>query len=261
MKKILSVIIASFMLCGIGFALTTAEIDVKIKPATVTILVLDKNGKILGHGSGFFYFDGVDPEQPAVVVTNFHVISGKSNKNWKTFSYQVITSDGKKLPVAKFNFTDEKHDLAFLVFDGIKAKDVTSVSPEAADTKLVEGQKVVVIGSPADPQLSGTLSEGIISALREKIGLIQFSAPVAFGSSGSCVLDEDGNLIGVVESILDLSKGENINFAIPAKWVQKLYDDYKAAWAEYVKNPDVVKDELKQAPSDDEGENVNSLNQ
>ena len=262
MKKIIITMLSLLTLVQIGFSLSTIDVAKKIKPATVTIIVFDKNQKELGHGSGYFYFDGQYPDAPAVAVTNFHVVSGKSNKSWHTFSYQVVLADGTKLPLAKFNYTDEEHDLALLIFDTIKAKDQASISPEPANTILVEGQRVVVIGTPADTQLSGTLSEGIISAIREKLGVIQFSAPVAFGSSGSALCDENGQLIGTVQAIEDLSKAENINFAIPAKWTAKLYADFIVAWKKYQKDPSVVKNPSKNTPQgDDENqENSSSLN-
>src|SRR5258708_2961973 len=80
--------------------------------------------------------------------------------------------------------------------------------------RLLEGQNVVTIGNPQG--LTGTVSTGIVSAIREGGNIIQFTAPISNGSSGGPVLDDDGNVIGMVDSILG-SDGkqivENLNFA------------------------------------------------
>jgi serine protease Do len=67
---------------------------------------------------------------------------------------------------------------------------------------------VIVIGNPTD--LAGTASDGIISAFREKRSLVQITAPISPGSSGSPVMDEDGQVIGVATH--QIVKGQNLKF-------------------------------------------------
>src|SRR5260221_14639375 len=62
-------------------------------------------------------------------------------------------------------------------------------------TDAVEGQRVLVIGNPEG--LEGTVSDGIISAFRENRSMIQITAPISLGSSGSPVLDESGQVLGI----------------------------------------------------------------
>jgi S1-C subfamily serine protease len=70
---------------------------------------------------------------------------------------------------------------------------------------------VLVIGNPEG--LTGTVSDGIISAFRKNGAMIQFTAPVSPGSSGSPVLDpESGNVIGIAHAIR--KERQNLNFAI-----------------------------------------------
>jgi S1-C subfamily serine protease len=68
----------------------------------------------------------------------------------------------------------------------------------------------LVIGNPEG--LQGTVSNGIISAFRENRSLIQITAPISPGSSGSPVLDETGQVIGMATLIY--KEGQNLNFAI-----------------------------------------------
>jgi S1-C subfamily serine protease len=79
-----------------------------------------------------------------------------------------------------------------------------------------EGENVFVIGHPQG--LKFTLSTGIISRLQDST--LQISAPVSPGNSGGPVYDEQGNLVGVVSSMMDKSvqpNAENLNFAVTAK--------------------------------------------
>lgn len=79
-----------------------------------------------------------------------------------------------------------------------------------SSTAAVEAETVLVIGNPEG--LQGTVSNGIISAFRENRSYIQITAPVSPGSSGSPVLDETGQVIGMATLIY--KEGQNLNFAI-----------------------------------------------
>jgi tetratricopeptide (TPR) repeat protein len=76
------------------------------------------------------------------------------------------------------------------------------------------GERVAVIGSPMG--LEQTLSEGVVSAVRKipDFGeILQITAPISPGSSGSPVVNMKGEVIGV--ATLQLVKGQNLNFAVP----------------------------------------------
>jgi S1-C subfamily serine protease len=84
-----------------------------------------------------------------------------------------------------------------------------------SSSALAEGQKVIVIGNPEG--LQWTASDGIIAALRTDQKLIQITAPISPGSSGSPVLDENGKVIGIATAFW--KEGQNLNFAIPIEHV------------------------------------------
>jgi tetratricopeptide (TPR) repeat protein len=63
----------------------------------------------------------------------------------------------------------------------------------------------------------GTVSEGIIAAFRENRSIIQITAPISPESSGSPVMNEIGQVIGI--ATLVSSEGQNLNFAISAEEV------------------------------------------
>ena len=82
------------------------------------------------------------------------------------------------------------------------------------------GLRVVAIGNPLG--LTASVSEGIVSGIRESEGfkLLQHSAPTSPGSSGGGLFDAESRLIGLTTS--SNVSGQNINFAIPAEYIQLL---------------------------------------
>ena len=77
-----------------------------------------------------------------------------------------------------------------------------------------------VIGAPKG--LSGTFSEGVVSAKRVKSGyeLFQLDAPISQGSSGGGVFDTDGKLIALVVGLIE--DAQNVNFAVPINYARGL---------------------------------------
>ena len=80
----------------------------------------------------------------------------------------------------------------------------------ASSVHVAEGQRVIVIGRPE--KLAETVSDGIISAFQNNRSSIQITAAFSPGSSGSPVLDESGQVIGIATSTS--KEGQNLNFAI-----------------------------------------------
>jgi hypothetical protein len=168
------------------------EIVRKAKPAVVEIVTTDAHGNAV-TGTGFF----ITPE--GLLLTNYHVIKNARTVGARTPSgaYYPFTGDWIRLPnvdiaMLKFN----ANDVPYLLLD--------------SHAQVEEGQRVLVIGSPEG--LQGTVSDGLVAAIRENGQYIQITAPISHGSSGSPVLNEQGQVIGVATSML--VDGQNLNFAI-----------------------------------------------
>lgn len=82
------------------------------------------------------------------------------------------------------------------------------------------GDVVYAVGNPLG--FEGTFSQGIISAIRELESrqIIQITAPISPGSSGGPILNNKGQVIGMLVSTIE--GGQNINFAIPSKDIKEL---------------------------------------
>jgi hypothetical protein len=170
----------------------------RVKPAVVAIATYDADGEAIMTGSGFFL-------RPGEVVTNLHVIRGAKRCEVKT-----LDGKGKVFNVTGTLAVDEEGDLALLGVDmpheRPRASEIATVLPD-------EGESIFVIGNPL--KLEGSVTDGIVSAVREvpNVGkIIQITAPISHGNSGSPVFNLKGQVIGVVT--VKVTNGQNINLAI-----------------------------------------------
>jgi len=170
----------------------------RVKPTVVAIATYDADGEPVMTGSGFFL-------RPGEVVTNLHVIRGAKRCEVKT-----LDGKGKVFPVAGTLAIDEEGDLALLSVEMPRERPRAS---EIAEALPDEGESIFVIGNPL--KLEGSVTDGIVSAVREvpNVGkIIQITAPISHGNSGSPVFNLKGQVIGVVT--VKVTNGQNINLAI-----------------------------------------------
>ena len=109
---------------------------------------------------------------------------------------------------------DEDADLAVLKVNG-SSLPYLKLAPKGRFPEV--GSRVYAIGNPQG--LSNTLSEGLVSGLRDEpknLKLIQTTAAISSGSSGGPLLDAVGNVVGVTTASLAGPLTQNLNFAVPA---------------------------------------------
>ncbi len=208
-KRILQLLLIS--LASISFSQAFSQDNLpglvrRVKPAIVAIVTYDANGEALTSGSGFFI-------RPGQVVTSLHVMRGARRSDVRT-----LDGKGRIYRVAGTLAVDEDGDLALLSVDTrserARFSELSAALPE-------EGEKIFVIGNPL--KLAGSVSDGIVSAVREVPGvgkIIQITAPISQGSSGSPIFNLKGQVIGVVT--VKVTNGQNINLAIASARVRAL---------------------------------------
>ena len=192
--------------------LSAEDIAKKALAATVYLEMQDKNGKTLGIGSGFFV-------KPNLIATNYHVIEGAAKGTAKlvgkytTYNIEGVTA------------TDRDNDLALLK---VTTYGIKPLSLGNSDTVRI-GETVYVAGNPKG--LEGTFSDGIISSRRDKDTKerLQMTAPISPGSSGGPVLNKKGEVIGVSVAVHRDLDAQNLNFAIPSKYLKTLHARSKPA--------------------------------
>ena len=202
----------------LGSAASAPADDLKelAKDANSSVLllrVLDRAGREISSGTGFY------SSTDGLLVTNHHVISSAHR-------VVAIPAEGAPLEIRGVVAEDEVNDLAVLRVD----RQGTSPLPLARGQVLEPGERIVVLGGPLG--LAGTLSEGIVSAIRSASELehhepgasplLQITAAISPGSSGSPVMRMDGEVVGVVVS--QFRYGQNLNFAVPVTALRELLD-------------------------------------
>lgn len=202
--------ICLFLMLASAFVLSTNSQDLlpelvkRIKPSSVAIETFDSKGNTLSRGSGFF----IAADR---VITNRHVIE-------KSSRVEVHLIDGKKFTVRGVLAVDGEGDLAMLQ---VEVPLALAIPLPIVRSVPQEGESIVVVGNPFG--LEGSVSNGIVSAVREISGygkIIQITAPISPGSSGSPVVNMYGQVIGV--ATLQAAEGQSLNFAVPSERIFQL---------------------------------------
>ena len=178
-----------------------------------------------GSGSGVVYkIDG----DKAYIVTNNHVIEGAER-------LEVSLESGEKT-AAELVGKDALSDLAVLTID---AKHADAVLEFGDSDKLRAGDEVVAIGNPLGLDFSGTVTQGIVSAVNRSINVntsagewemnvIQTDAAINPGNSGGALLDTTGQVIGINSLKIAENGVEGLGFAIPSNKVIPLIEEMEA---------------------------------
>ena len=171
----------------------------------VKLEVYDSKGNKLGTGSGFAAF-----EEP-VLITARHVIVN--------MDYMIATKDdGTTFRIDHVVEADEASDLAICELPsdaGIKALPLS-------DVEAKRGIGVIAIGSQFGVNNLVTMGNVCGKWASENATWILFTAPVSGGSSGGPLLNENGEVIGIVTGSYE--KGQNLNLAAPISKLRALYD-------------------------------------
>ncbi len=202
-----------------GAELSLQEIYQKLNPAVVGIVTyLDDEEYSWGTGV-LFTADGY-------LITNAHVLAGSE-------AALVRCHDGKEYE-AELIGSDDATDLAVLKIDGKNLPFATFA--DSADCRV--GDEVVAIGNPLGENYSGTMTNGIISAIDRHVSnngydmtLLQTNAALNEGNSGGPLINRHGQIIGITNMKIMYSyyaTVEGIGFAIPSAVVREVVDQLLA---------------------------------
>jgi len=200
--------------------LSPEKIYETVLPSIMTLEVLSEDGKSF-IGTAFLI------KREGIAVTCFHVIQDAQ-------SVKARFSDGEEFLVSGIIDKDEKRDIAIIRVKCFK-DNFLALIPEEPNV----GQEAFVIGAPKGLEFS--ISDGIISQVQTIGGMkqYQFTCPVSPGNSGSPLIDNQGNAIGLVT--WQIKEGQNLNFAIPSKYILGLdYSLPTTPWANVQKETDLI---------------------
>lgn len=176
--------------------------------------------KPIGSGSGAI----VSPD--GHVVTAAHVL--------KNASYiEVVTSNGAKQAAALS--VDNHNDVALLKIEGPFENSI----PIGRASEVRLGQTVSTIGFPniGIQGQSPKVTQGMISGdngMQNDIRFWQISVPIQPGNSGGPLLNEKGELVGVIVATLSLESikitgtvPQNVNYAIKGNYLEPMLQVHK----------------------------------
>ena len=184
-----------------------------------------RGGKDGLHKESLGLGSGVIVSADGHILTNNHVVEGADD-------ILVTLSGDKHEYIAKKIGTDKGTDLAVLQ---IEAKGLKAITFADSD-KLRVGDLVIAIGNPFG--LTQTVSMGIVSALgRNNLHIIdtpnsagyedfiQTDASINPGNSGGALVDVEGRLVGINQSIFSRTGGnQGIGFAVPSNLAHSIMD-------------------------------------
>jgi hypothetical protein len=194
--------------------LSPGDIASKYSDAVVVLDNYNNQGQRMLQGSGFIF------SSDGRVLTNYHVIRGASRIVARMHDQTMRDAD-------YIVGLDTAHDIAVLKLygDGLP-------SVHLGNSSVVKvGDHVTLLGAPLG--LESTLSDGIISAVRESAAfrVFQTSAPISHGSSGGPMFDDYGNVVGL--AVATIEAGENLNFAVPIESTKALLTgEHQTSFAE-----------------------------
>ena len=177
--------------------------------------------EIHSFGTGFFV------TEDGYLLSNHHVIKGAKS---------IFVKSASGFVSAKVVSMDSQNDIALLKVEG-RFKPLPLVA--SRDVKL--GASVFTLGFP-NPELQGVsakLTKGEISSLsgiRDDPRQFQISVPVQPGNSGGPLIDDSGNVVGIVTARLSeaaslTSSGmlpQNVNYALKSSFVSAFLEAQNA---------------------------------
>jgi hypothetical protein len=194
-------------------------------PMYMSASSLTLNTQLQSMGSGFVISGN------GLIITNYHIIHGKEK-------IEVYFPSIDKTFSAVIALEDKNNDIALLALEDFHisdyfTKDIPFIISNTKNMRL--GQEIFTLGYPLGEMLgkSVKLSTGDISSLygiKDDPRLIQISNPIQPGNSGGPLLNENGEIVGVVVSTLNARYfyenefiiPQNINFAIKGNYVANL---------------------------------------
>lgn len=159
---------------------------------------------------GGVYGAGILVDTRGYVLTNHHVIAGVEK-------LRVSFPDTEEMPATVVDF-DKDLDLALLKVDVERPV----AAPPAPFLDALVGDDVFAIGSPR--KMNFTMSRGMVSYVGRKIDgryYLQSDLPTNDGNSGGPVVNERGEVVGVMTFILRDSQG--LAFAIPMDYAYERF--------------------------------------
>ena len=173
----------------------------------------------LPAASGNFSGTGFALTSEGYIVTSYHVIQGADSL--------LIEGRNRQRYHAEPVYSDVKHDLAILRITDKKFTGFGRLPYAIRSGQADLGERVFTLGYPREDVVYGEGSLSARSGFEGDTAFYQVSIPVNPGNSGGPLLDERGNLIGVVSG--RQNDAQSAAFATKSSYLVHLVDSLAAA--------------------------------
>jgi putative serine protease PepD len=195
-----------------------SQLAAAVAPAIVGLRATTPTGDRFGSGV-VFRSDGH-------VLTNFHLVDGAA-------SIEITCADGKS-HAARQTGADPESDLAVLVVDSVMEPAVLGSA-----RGLRVGQTAIVIGAPAGPQGSPSVTAGVIAGLGEVVevaghpfyDMISTDAMIGPRATGGPLVDRSGAVVGITTRTVSGDLGHVIPIDHARKVAEKLIANGRVSYA------------------------------
>lgn len=168
---------------------------------------------------------GVIMTEDGYIITNYHVVKD-------AMTITVYTFDGNTYGGRTVGY-DEGRDIAVVKITPT-GNEKFPVAKTADYDSVLTGDRVVAIGTPSSLECAWTLTVGNVSYAKRTLKMsdgtqhqvIQFDAAVNPGNSGGPLINDKGEVIGIVQ--LKIDQNDGIGFAIPVSTITDLFEQLKA---------------------------------
>jgi S1-C subfamily serine protease len=189
-----------------------AQLAAAVAPAIVGLRATTPSGERFGSGV-VFRSDGH-------VLTNHHLVDGAT-------SIEVTGADGRSFS-ARHTGSDPESDLAVIALDHAGLEPALLGSART----LRVGQTAMVMGAPAGPQGSASVTAGVIAGLGQVVevagrplyDLISTDAMVGPRASGGPLVDRKGSVVGITTRAAGGLAEEGLGLVIPIDRARRVAD-------------------------------------
>ncbi len=185
----------------------TQRVLPKLKQSVFTVYAENEDGVTVSCGSGFFI------SSTGIGVTNYHVLDGTLGGFIKDSKGQIFRIN---------SIVDYSPTMDLVKFSVIKKPDQTIIPLTISQSSPQQGEEIFNYSTPLGV-FENTVSTGIVSSIRTMKGygsVIQITAPISHGSSGSPIVNTQGMVVGI--ATFGYEGGQSLNFAVNAVQLKNL---------------------------------------
>ncbi len=175
---------------------------------------ITKNNKKVAYAPANFEGSAFALNNKGYILTSYHMV--------KDADSIFIQNNLTDRVLTRLVYFDAKLDLAFLKLDNTELVKTWQIPFSLKEKTTDIGERVFTLGYPRKEMVYGEGSLSALSGYSNDTSMYQISIPVNPGNSGGPLLDEQGNIIGVIRG--KITGAEATGFAIKANEIMKAID-------------------------------------